>query len=227
MNIFNFLKHNNNKPDIKFPGGLLEVNKWVISKFIGKVLNPVVGVNPFPYDEQVLMVASVCWIKPDYIFEWGTHFGKSARVFYETTKTFKIKSKIVSIDLPDNIAHVEHPGKKRGMYIKKFKKVMLIQGDGLEESVKFLEDLEKSKKVLFFLDGDHSYQSVRRELKKIAEVRPSASILIHDTFYQVKTSGYNIGPHKALMEFLKRNKNYHTYSTQLGLPGMTLLLSKK
>ena len=77
---------------IRHKGGTMEVNKWVISKFVIDKLVPIVSVHPFPLDELMFLTSSVCWIKPDYVFEWGTHVGKSARIFYEVKKTFNSKN---------------------------------------------------------------------------------------------------------------------------------------
>ena len=113
----------------------LEVNNWVISEFIIHKLVPVVGIHPYPINEQCLMVAAVCALKPVLIFEWGTNLGKSARIFYETAREFKVRMEIYSIDLPDDVDHVEHPVKRRGMYVKNLEGVHLLQGDGLETSL--------------------------------------------------------------------------------------------
>ncbi len=95
-----------------------EVNNWIISDFIIRELIPIVGTTPFPINEQFLLTATVCKFKPDYIFEWGTNVGKSARIFYEIRKHFQIPFQIHSIDLPDDIDHEEHPHNLRGKYVK-------------------------------------------------------------------------------------------------------------
>jgi hypothetical protein len=203
----------------------LEVNNWVISDFIVNKLVPIVGVHPYPINEQFLMVTSVCILKPTHIFEWGTNLGKSARIFYETAHRFGISTKIYSIDLPDDIEHVEHPKEKRGIFVKNLKSVSLLLGDGLESSLKEYNAIKQQDKCtpLFFIDGDHSYQSVKRELSGIISIAPEASILLHDTFFQSPDSGYNIGPHQAIKDVLTDTYNYKIICQDLGLPGMTFL----
>lgn len=202
-----------------------EVNNWVISEFILNKIISVVGIKPYSINELLLMVASVCRFRPSYIFEWGTHVGKSARIFYEITTYFNIKTIIHSIDLPDNITHIEHPKNQRGKLVKGFDRVILHQGDGLTTAMEICRKNSIKKSVLFFLDGDHSYQSVKRELAGIIKNLPEANILIHDTFYQSSKSGYNIGPFKAVNTILKLSpNNYKKISTKTGLPGMTLLI---
>ncbi len=106
--------------------------------------------------------------------------------------------------------------------------IQLLQGDGLETSLKIIKEKKlKNKKNLFFLDGDHKYLTIQNELSKISKATPKASIIIHDTFFQTKESGYNIGPHKAVLKFMKNNQKYRQYDTNFGLPGMTTLVPKK
>ncbi len=204
-----------------------EVDNWIISNFVLKKLVPSVGFRPFPLSELCLLSSTVCYFKPTHIFEWGTNIGKSARVFYETAKYFNIPIEIHSIDLPDNLSHVEHPGSNRGKLVRGLKNVTLHQGDGLDKSLEIIKDIKGDFIPLFFIDGDHSYESVKRELSGIMSSVPNALILIHDTFYQSKESSYNIGPFKAVKEVLDSPINkYKEVHTNLGLPGMTLLYNK-
>lgn len=221
----NFIRPNNlSNPVINDDCSDFEVNNWLVSEFILNKIVPVVGIKPYPLNELSLMVAAVCRLQPSHIFEWGTHVGKSARIFYETCAYFNIKTTIHSIDLPDNVEHVEHPKDQKGKLVKDFDRVILHQGDGLTEALKICKKNSINKNILFFLDGDHEYRSVERELTGIIKNIPEANILIHDTFYQSSKSGYNIGPFKAINTVLKLLPNsYRVFSTKLGLPGMTLL----
>lgn len=204
-----------------------EVDNWVISKFVLQELAPVVGIKPFPLDELMFMTAVVCKLMPTHIFEWGTHVGKSARIFYEITKQFKINCEIHSTDLPDNVQHSEHPRQNRGLLVRHIREVTLHQGDGLDVSLAFYKNIKIKSRSLFFLDGDHEYASVKRELIGIVKIVPNASILIHDTFYQSKQSGYNTGPYRAVRDYLlAKPKPYKILSTNMGLPGMTLLYDR-
>lgn len=204
-----------------------EVDNREISDFVMRKLVPTVGITPFPITELFLMTATVCRIKPTHIFEWGTNIGKSARAFYEISRAFSIDCEIHSIDLPDDVDHQEHPEKKRGMLVKGIKQVKLHQGDGLQTSLQlYAEALSRRKQArpLFFVDGDHSYESVKRELAEILNKVPAAAVLLHDTFCQSSESGYNIGPHLAINEVLDTMPDqYSSLSMATGLPGMTLL----
>jgi len=217
------------KPNIysftHFPGKNFEVNNWEISRFIINTIIPITSHKPFPLSELQLMIAAVIYFEPDLICDWGTHIGKSARIFYETSKAFSIHSNIYSIDLPDEVAHVEHPGNFRGKLVSHIHAVTLLQGDGVTEAIRVAKKM-KSQHPLFFLDGDHSYRTVKRELHAINKSISNPIILIHDTFFQTKESQYNIGPYKAISRFIDKYPDYSNMSTTTGLPGMTLLYKK-
>ncbi len=213
--------------DQKFKGKELEVNKWNISDFIIYKLIKIVGTNPYPLDELMLMSSAIILCKPKYVIEWGTHVGKSARIFYETAKFYKIDTKIYTYDLPDEIEHNEHPRTNRGKLIKNKENVYSYQADALKHGIQILiNNNVKDHDILFYIDGDHEFDSVDKELKIIFEKFPKSNILLHDTFFQTTESNYNIGPFLAIKNYLNSlNKDYKIINTNLGLPGMTLIKS--
>ena len=221
--LFNQKKTYNN-PCISHSGSEFEVNNWIVSDFIVNRLTPIVGFHPFPLNELMLMTSSVCYFKPEFIFEWGTNIGKSARIFYEITDAFGIQTEIHSIDLPDDVYHNEHPQNDRGIMVKGISKVILHQADGLKCSFDLINQRKPKGRVLFFVDGDHGYESVKNELETILKNAPNAVVLLHDTFYQSAESNYNIGPYSAVKDVLERSyPDYQVISTNMGLPGMTLV----
>jgi len=205
---------------------LPEVDKRALSLFVVECLLPIVGVHPYPMDEQLLMCSAVAYFKPDIIMEWGTHKGHSARIFREAVNYCGLSAQLHSIDLPPNAAHEENirNAKMRGCLIKGMD-VQLHLGDGLATAISILAQARKSavqdKLPMFFLDGDHAYESVKRELDGVREFCTKAVVLIHDTFYQSPEANYNVGPHQAVQEFT-RFHNLPLYTTALGLPGMSL-----
>lgn len=202
----------------------LEVDAWQLSTFVVERLIPVVGMHPFPLQELMLLSAAVCRFRPSHIFEWGTHIGKSARAFYEITAHYGIPSEIHSVDLPDEIEHVEHPSSDRGRMVRGLDRVHLHQGDGLEVALATWNKADRPSSVLFFVDGDHSEASVYRELSGIVGEVPKPVVLLHDAFYQSPQSGYNVGPYRAIERVLKEDpKRFKRVDSGLGLPGMTLL----
>ena len=201
-----------------------EVDLWVLSDFVLDTIVPVVGVRPYPLNELLLMTAAACRLRPSVVFDWGTHIGVSARIFYECGKAFNLGFEVHSIDLPPETTHVEHPGQKHGRLVRGFDKVHLYRGDGVRMGLELWHKLGQPKRPLFFVDGDHAYESVRDELMSIFATIPDASAIAHDTFFQSAESNYNVGPALAIDEVLKRfPARFEVFKTGLGLPGMTLL----
>lgn len=208
-------------------GSKTEFQLWNISDFVLNTIVPIMGVRPFPLNELMLLVGATVETQPTEIFEWGTNVGVSARIFHETCKALAWQIPIHSIDLPDEAEHAEHPQSERGRLVRNLPNVILHQGDGLETSIKLYTRADQKGRPLFFLDGDHSYASVKRELDGIYEAAPEANFILHDTFFQSKESGYNIGPHLAAQEFLsKHGSNFQVFEQNLGLPGMMFLRNK-
>ena len=129
-----------------------------------------------------------------------------------------------TIDLPEGVQHIEHPGSEHGRFIRHIPAINIYRGDGLETAVGIAAGLPRGSRLLFFLDGDHSYETVLRELSDICCRFPGACIILHDTFYQSPASGYNIGPWQAIQTVLEKSAGrYQVVETQTGLPGMTVL----
>ncbi len=201
-----------------------EIDNWAVSQFVLRKLVPRVGYHPFPLNELMLMVAAVSWLRPNQIFDWGTNIGKSARIFYECIAHYRIDAEIHSTDLPDNLDHMEHPGKKRGKLVHRLPGVHLHLGDGVETSLAIWRSSGRKRHPLFLVDGDHSYESVSRELRAITSDVADPGILLHDSFYQSNASGYNVGPHRAIEELIaSTERRFRRLFSGLGLPGMTFL----
>lgn len=206
-----------------------EVNNWILSEFVLKRLVPVVGVHPYPLNELMLMAGSVCRFRPTHLFEWGTNIGASARIFHETARHFGIPVEIHSVDLPPDVEHVEQPGRTRGRLVRNKTGVTLHLGDGLETSLSIVRTMPPGGRPLFFVDGDHSYESVRSELAGILDAVEHPVVILHDTFYQSDESGYNIGPFEAVRDVLSEqdeSRHLRSLSTNTGLPGMTVVYTE-
>lgn len=202
----------------------VEVDLWILSRFVLEKIVPLVGIHPYPLNELLLMTAAACRLKPSVVFDWGTHIGASARIFYECRHTFRLDYEIHSIDLPPDASHVEHPGEEHGRLVKGLAGVHLHRGNGVEVALQQWKKLGRPKRPLFFVDGDHAYESVRDELDQIFSAVPDASALAHDTFFQSIESNYNVGPARAIDKIVtKFPSRFRLIKSGLGLPGMTLL----
>jgi cephalosporin hydroxylase len=201
-----------------------EVDLRILSRFLLERIVPVVGTSTYPLNELMLMCAAACRIKPSVVYDWGTHIGASARIFYECEKTFKLGYEVHSIDLPPDALHAEHPGWKHARLVRDLDKVHLHRGDGVKVALDHWQKLGRPKRPLFFVDGDHAYESVRDELNEIFLTIPDASALAHDSFFQSAESKYNVGPARAIDEIIEKfPSRFRIIKSGLGLPGMTLL----
>ena len=87
---------------------------------------------------------------------------------------------------------------------------------------------ERRALPLFFLDGDHAFETVLREQEALYRaVGCRAQFLLHDTLPRPAGSDANEGPWLAAQAFLAgvARGEYRAHSTHMGLPGMTLLYS--
>jgi len=196
---------------------LLEVNKWSTSKYILRLLQ-VVGHEPYPLDELMLMAAAFEYHRPEIVIDIGTHVGKSARIWFELSKELQIASAIHTIELNEP-SHVEYPGRHLGHYIRGLPVEQHI-GDGATVARSII-GASPMACFLLFLDGDHSYETVRRELQ-VCQTIKRGCVLVHDTFYQ-PSSNYNHGPYLAIQNSLSTLPVKQVVHLQTGLPGMSYL----
>ena len=58
--------------------------------------------------------------------------------------------------------------------------VVLLEGDGLDTTLRLWSAMQTSRpRPLVFIDGDHSYHSVRRDLQGIIEKIPNERFSVH------------------------------------------------
>jgi hypothetical protein len=133
-------------------------SKFVVESLVGRV-----GHWPYPPGELQLMTIVMLWWQPDMIFEWGTNVGNSARIFHWIAEAFEIDTQIHSIDLPPDVSHAENVRELRGLLVRDFSDVHLHLGDGVNKALELCVAL-KPQKPMFYVDGDHSAETVTREL---------------------------------------------------------------
>jgi hypothetical protein len=129
------------------------------------------------------------------------------------------RTAIHTIDLHDP-SHAEYPGRALGKMIRGLP-VVQHYGDGFEIANSLLPTFAGSE-CLLFLDGDHAYESVAKELTLVTQHPNVVGVLVHDTFYQ-PGSAYNHGPYEAVQQFLASHAVRQVVHAHLGLPGMTYL----
>jgi cephalosporin hydroxylase len=148
-------------------------------------------------------------VKPKVVLEIGTARGGTLFLFSNVAHEEAI---LISVDLYQTIEV-----KVLFRYIKKEKqKIYLIQGDSHSiETLRKIEEILKGIKVDFlFIDGDHSYEGVKKDFEMYSPlVRKGGIIAFHDiipdyyTRYGIKTGSWAGEVYKFWNEIKERYEN--------------------
>jgi predicted O-methyltransferase YrrM len=135
--------------------------------------------------EIVKLLELVAELKPKVILEIGTAGGGTLFLF---TRVADSEALIISIDLPAvfGLLGEGYPMWKIPLYksfSKEKQKIFLIQGDShsIETLRKIKEILRDDKIDFLFIDGDHSYEGVKKDFEMYSPlVRKGGIIAFHD-----------------------------------------------
>ena len=114
--------------------------------------------------------------QPDFIAEWGTNTGSTARLLYEASVIRGLSLQVHSTD--HNQTATDAEGRARGHFCLD-SPVILHVGDGLEISVGEANSAQ-SQRPLFFIDDNKEPEETRHALYALEAIFPKAVILIHD-----------------------------------------------
>ena len=175
------------------------------------------GVPIFQVLMDLIAYQEIIWeVKPDLIIETGIKFGGSL-IFSASMLTLleacgEIENgKVIGVDIKLPTGIRTHP---------LFNKIIMLKGSSTsEEIIKKVRELAKNKKrIVVFLDSNHSHNHVLGELRLYAPLVSIGSyIVVEDTFvedlgYRGKTrpSQWNKGknPRTAVWKYLEENKNF-------------------
>lgn len=185
----------------------------------------------YPLAEISLMALVVDRVRPTHIFEWGTNVGASAKLFHVLTEALGMDTSIHTWDLPDNVSHGQHPGAEHGKLAQGLPRVQFHREDGLVGALAEYQRVKSSHpeaRVLFFIDGDHAYDSVLREITAIVSGLEEFHLLAHDTFVQKpEAKGQFRESWLACATGLELSaREYRWLNVGFGSPGMTYLWGK-
>lgn len=149
--------------------------------------------------------------KPKFIIETGTYKGGSAIFFASLLTLLRNNGKVISIDI--NLSNkvrdkiVEHPlGRK----------IILIEGSSTSDStIKYIKKIIRDqKKIMVFLDSDHSFGHVLNELRIYQQFVPVGGYIC--AFDTITKDLYDLpsgekkwrldNPHRAVIDFVKENR---------------------
>jgi len=173
-----------------------------------------IPVIKFPND-LVALQEIISKVKPDVIIETGVAHGGSVVFSASMLELYSSKSSfVVGIDI-DIRKHNLSRLKKNKFY----NRLKLIEGSSTAPEVihKVKKLIKGKKKIMVFLDSNHTYQHVKDEINIYKDlVTKNSYLVVEDTFSEYFPKGYysnrpwDVGnnPMIALREFLKQNKNF-------------------
>jgi hypothetical protein len=192
-----------------------------------KVDTPSVEIGGLSLLESSILVSLLKMLKAKYVFEFGTYFGSTTKLFSQNTE---YNSKIYTIDIDiskqepiiskidiDNKEYLRNGKindqyliyllKKKGPYKINnqrniLKKIKLLKLDSKNLDVRKLKLINKFD--LIFVDGGHDYETIMSDTKKSLLMRKKDSIIVwHDYKSKIHTDVT-----KYLNNFNKKKKNF-------------------
>ena len=175
-----------------------------LESLVGLVFNHLRAVKPFQVRVEILKLLDIIKkLRPEYFLEIGTAMGATLFLF---SRVIAEDAVIISVDLPGGKYGGGYPEWKISLfkrYILPKQKLYLIRADSHQKST-----LEKVKKVLngekidyLFIDGDHTYEGVKKDftmysplvsgivaLHDIAHHRPDANVHVDEFWREIKRS---------------------------------------
>jgi len=168
-----------------------------------------VPILQWPTDLQLLQEL-VYKLKPRFIIETGTYEGGSAIFFASLLRMFDIEGKVISVDnnLQKHTKQIieDHPLGEN---------IILLEGNSVSADMinNIKQIVNNEENVLVFLDSDHSYSHVLKEMRLYQQfVSVDGYMCAFDTIcrdlYDLPSGQpqwEHDNPHHAVMDFLKEN----------------------
>lgn len=158
-----------------------------------------IGLTGYSPEEIELIYTTMREYQPDFIAEYGTNIGTSARIFHEARQMLKLDCVIHSIEIHRDLGAVW--GHERGHHVKGLP-VDLHIGDGVTRGIE-LWHASGAHRPLFFLDDNHAETEVLRQMRLIHLEAPEAVMIVHDT-HTPSEGGWRLHePGVAIQSFLE------------------------
>lgn len=167
------------------------------------------------YPEDMYAIQELIWkVKPDLVIETGIARGGSLILSASILECVGGKGRVLGIDID-----IRSHNKKRIQEHRMYKRISMIEGSSTDPTV--LERVRRfskgRKRILVFLDSNHSHDHVLRELKLYSPLVTKGSyIVVFDTIAEFLTKGViknrpwgrGNSPWTAVRTFLRENKNF-------------------
>lgn len=176
------------------------------------------GLPIIQYPQDIIATQELIWeVKPDLIIETGIARGGSL-IFSASILEIIGKGSVLGIDIDirkhNKIAIKKHPLSKR---------ITMIEGSSIDEKVvNKVKTIAKTKKrVMLFLDSNHTYEHVFKELELYSSlVKKGSYIIVFDTIIDdipnnwwgkhISTRPWNKknNPKSAVKDFILKNNRF-------------------
>jgi len=176
------------------------------------------GLPIIQYPQDIIAMQEIIWkVKPDLIIETGIARGGSLLLSASILELIG-NGTVLGIDID-----IREFNKKNIKKTKLAKRISMIQGSSIDKKVvSQVKKFAKGKKrILIFLDSDHSFEHVLEELKLYSSlVKKGSYIIVFDTIVEIFPNNWlkkhgidrpwnkTNNPKMAVKEFLKKNKRF-------------------
>lgn len=186
----------------KFNNQKLENFEDLYWLFTSTIINR--GVLRMDFDEAGYLFKIARSIKDGNILEIGRYAGGSTILLATAIES---KSRLTSIDKnPQNDDELKKILKESGL----LKKVNLIVDDSTSVS-------KEQKFDLIFIDGDHTYDGVKRDYEYWrGALKTEAHLIFHDSTHSRKFTSWQPGVEKLMNEITPKDKDYFTKVEEVG-----------
>jgi cephalosporin hydroxylase len=165
------------------------------------------------YPQDMITIQEIIWdYKPDIIIETGIAHGGSL-IFSASILELLGKGEVIGIDI-DIREHNKKEIEKHPLY----KRITMLEGSSINKKIRDkVFKLSKNKKVIIFLDSNHTEKHVLKELEFYSPlVTKGGYVVVFDTiiedlpekFVQNRDWGKNNNPKSAVNKFLKKNNKF-------------------
>ena len=166
------------------------------------------------YPQDIIALQEIIWkIKPDLIIETGIAHGGSI-IFYASILEMIGKGRVIGIDI-DIKRHNKKEIEKHFLY----KRIQMIDGSSINKKVvKKVQEFTKNKqRVMVFLDSNHTYKHVLKELELYSPMVTRGSYLVvfdtiiddlPNSLFTSRPWGQGNNPKEAVHEYLNNNSKF-------------------
>jgi len=172
------------------------------------------GLPILQYPQDIVATQELIWkVKPDLIIETGIARGGS--IIYSASILELIgKGEVIGIDI-DIRKHNRKLIEKHPM----MKRITMIEGSSIDKKIinQVCKIANGKKKVMVFLDSNHSHKHVLAEMKAYSSlVKKGSYMIVFDTmiedvpkdYFQNRPWNKGNNPKTAVIEFLKKNNRF-------------------